>query len=168
MQRTDSTPCRSTPDLGPSDPAQPAASPDRTRPRGYDRVQPGVIVAIAAGGALGTLARAGLGRLVADQPGRFPWTTLSINLTGSFVLGLALVVLIGRPSSERRIRPFLATGFLGSYTTFSTFAVGVALLIEDRHWATASLYLVAMILGGVLSAWLGIAVGRRIESRTQS
>ena len=76
------------------------------------------------------------------------------------MLGVFLVVVLGRLRPGRDLRPFVATGFIGSYTTFSTFAVETDLLIKNGHIATAAAYMVATLTVGLLCAWLGIVIGR--------
>ena len=72
------------------------------------------------GGVLGTAARYGVGRAIHVTPGTFPWATFTVNISGSFVLGVLLTLCIERWPPSRYVRPFVAIGFLGSYTTFST------------------------------------------------
>ncbi len=135
----------------------------RHRRRPHQR--PDVLAAIAVGGALGTCTRYGLGRLLPVQPGELPLVTLVINLSGSFVLGFLLVVLIERFPPSRFARPFLAIGFLGSYTTYSAFAVDTVLLAKDGHAPTAVGYVAATMLGGLAAGWLGIVAGRLVPHR---
>lgn len=157
------------PDLAPTDPVRPlvgvAGGPQRKRRHMHVRLD--VLVAIAAGGALGTAARAELGVLFVERSGRFPWTTLCINVSGSFVLGVALVLLLERLGPSRFPRPFFATGFLGAFTTFSTFVVGAALLVKDGHAAIAAAYVVASLVGGLVAAVFGVTAGRRAARPVQ-
>jgi fluoride exporter len=99
---------------------------------------PGVFVAIAVGGGLGATARYGLSRALPTRGAGFPWATFWTNVSGSFVLGLFLVIVVARLASNRYVRPFFATGFLGAYTTFSTFTVETDLLLRDGRLATAA------------------------------
>ena len=137
------------PDL---DEERPGAGPRRARPQ--------IIAAIAIGGSLGTLARAALSVALPTVAGHFPWTTLVINLVGSFVLGIALAVIVERLGPSRYPRPFFATGFLGGFTTFSTFMVDTAQLGRTGHIPIAIAYLVVSIVGGFGAAWLGIVAAR--------
>ena len=77
-------------------------------------------------------------------------------MSGSFVLGILLVLLLERFPPNRYARPFLATGFLGAYTTFSTFSVETDLLVRDGHVGVAVLYVAASLVAGLTAAWLGI------------
>ncbi|MCU1462022.1 MAG: CrcB family protein [Acidimicrobiales bacterium] len=116
--------------------------------------------AIALGGALGAPARYGVAQLVHGAPGRFPWATLWTNLSGSLALGIVLVVLVERFPPARHARPFVATGFLGAYTTYSTFAVDTDVLVQHGHVATAAAYVVASMVGGFVAVWLGVSLAR--------
>ncbi len=112
-----------------------------------------VLALISVGGALGSLARYGLGVRWPDNGHLLCYTTLAINLTGALLLG-ALVMAVtelwpGRPL----LRPALGTGVLGGYTTFSTFAVQVQQLPPERALA----YVLASAVGGVLAAAAGMA-----------
>jgi len=123
---------------------------------------PGVLVAVAAGGALGAPARYGLAQLVGVGAGGFPWATFWTNVSGSLALGLVLVLVVERFPPSRYVRPFVAVGFLGAYTTFSTFAVEVDLLVKDGHAETALVYVVASLVGGFAAVACGILLGRRV------
>jgi CrcB protein len=97
--------------------------------------------------------------------GGFPWATLWTNLSGSLALGVLLAVLIERYPPSLYARAFIGTGFLGAYTTFSTFAVETDLLVKDGHAGTAGAYVAASLVGGLAAAALGLAAGRRIGNR---
>jgi CrcB protein len=75
-------------------------------------------------------------------------------------LGIVLVVLVERFPPARYARPFVATGFLGAYTTYSTFAVDTDVLVQHGHVATAAAYVVATMVGGFVAAWLGVSLAR--------
>ena len=124
-------------------------------------------MAIVVGGSLGTLARAALGVAFPTTSGTFPWTTLTINVVGSFVLGIVVVLLVDRFRPPPFLRPLLATGFLGGFTTFSTFMVDTAQLGRHGHVPTAVTYVVASIVVGVVAAWLGIVAGKRVTIVTR-
>jgi len=124
------------------------------------RHTPRAVVSVALGGALGAPARYGIALAVHITPGTFPWGTFWINVTGSFALGLFLAVVLRRYPSARYLRPFVASGFLGSYTTYSTFAVETDLLIRNGHAATAGAYVMGSIVVGIAAAGLGARLGR--------
>jgi CrcB protein len=119
------------------------------------------IAAIAVGGALGAPARYGIGEAVHVSPGSVPWATLAINVSGCLAIGFLAVVLTNRVGHPL-VRPFLVTGFLGAYTTFSTFAVDVDVLGKDGHVAIAAAYVVASVAVGVAAVVVGLRVGRAV------
>jgi CrcB protein len=124
------------------------------------RTEPQVIGAIAIGGALGASARYGVAQLVAVSPDSFPWATFWTNITGSFALGVVLALVLERFPPSRYARAFAATGFLGAYTTYSTFAVETDLLVKDGHAVTAMVYAVASLVAGFGAVWLGMWLAR--------
>ena len=126
------------------------------------RVEPDVLAVIAVGGMLGASARYGVARWLPPASGHLPWATFWTNVSGSFALGLVLVVIVRRLGASRYVRPFVATGVLGAFTTMSTYEVETALLLKDGHRATAVLYALGSIVGGLVSVGLGIALGRRV------
>lgn len=119
----------------------------------------GVPGAIALGGALGALARHGIGQALSG-PGRFPWATLVVNVGGSFALGLLLILVLERFPPSLYLRPFAATGFLGVYTTYSTFATDAVLLVRDGRAVAAFAYVLASLVLGLTAAWAGMAAAR--------
>ena len=118
------------------------------------------MAAIAVGGALGAPARYEVSRLIVVPAGGFPWDVFWTNISGSLVLGFLLVLIIERLPPSRYLRPFLAVGFLGAYTTYSTYMVGASLLIKDGHVVTGLVYLFASALAGFVAVWIGIVAGR--------
>lgn len=124
------------------------------------RTDPKVIGAIAVGGALGASARYGMTQLVTVAPDTFPWATFWTNVSGSFALGVVLALVLERFPPSRYARAFAATGFLGAYTTYSTFAVETDLLIKDGHATLALAYVVASFVVGFAAVFAGMAVAR--------
>jgi CrcB protein len=106
-----------------------------------------VIAAVAAGGALGAAARYGVGLAWPH-----PWATLAINVTGCFMIG-ALVEL---SPPHRLARPFLATGVLGGFTTFSTYAVETRTLIATGRPGAAAAYVVGTLIAALVAVRLGM------------
>jgi CrcB protein len=123
-------------------------------------VRPYVVVAV--GGALGALARYGVQLGLPHSPGAWPWATVAVNLTGCLLIGLLLAVLLARAPDHPWLRPFLATGVLGGYTTFSTFSVDAVQLVEAGRWPLAVAYLLVSVVGGLAAVVLGLGVGRRV------
>ena len=126
--------------------------------------RPAALAAMALGGALGTAARYGVAQVVHTAPGRFPWPTFWTNLSGSFALGLVLAVVLQHFPPRRYLRPFVAVGFLGAYTTYSTFAVETVLLVRDGYAALGLVYAAASLLAGFAVAWAGIWSARLLRS----
>ena len=120
-----------------------------------------VLAVVAAGGMAGASARYGVNQWIPTPPGGFPWATFWINVSGSFLLGLLLVVIVERLRPTRLLRPFLATGVLGAFTTMSTYQVETAVLVKDGHAATAALYSAGSLVAGLTAAYLGLVAGRR-------
>ncbi len=113
------------------------------------------LIAIAAGGMSGALLRFSLANAVYRWLGRgFPYGTLAVNLSGSFLLGLFAEALTGP------WRPLILIGFLGAFTTFSTFALETFYLIEQGRLLRALTNLIGSILLGISIAWCGLVAGR--------
>ena len=123
------------------------------------------LAAVFAGGAIGTLARAGLETLAAAEPGRWPWPTFIVNIVGAFLLGYFVTRLLERlPTSSYR-RPLLGTGLCGGLTTFSTMQVETVKMLEHHHYALAVGYTVASITAGLIAVYLATAMTRRVRVR---
>ena len=155
------------PGLAPIDPAGPSVLERRRRlpRRGHSRAHPDVLAVIAVGGAVGATARFKLAEAMPTQVGQFPWATFWTNVAGSFLLGFLLVLLLERFPPTRLVRPFLATGILGAFTTMSTYQVETALLVKDGHPATAVVYCLGSVGAGLGVAYLGIIAGRLTPER---
>jgi fluoride exporter len=149
------------PDLAPGDGAQPTMPGGSARRpvRGRDA---SVLVAIALGAVLGAPARYGVAQVIHVAPGTFPWATFVTNVSGSFVLGAVMAVILQRFPPTRYLRPFVATGFLGAYTTYSTFAVETDLLVKQGHAALGVVYAAASLVAGFAAVWAGIWMARTI------
>ncbi|QFS90983.1 Putative fluoride ion transporter CrcB [Mycobacterium sp. THAF192] len=119
------------------------------------------LAAVFAGGALGTLARAGFEELAAPDPGRWPWPTFTVNIVGAFLLGVFVTRLLERlPLSSYR-RPFLGTGFCGGLTTFSTMQLETIAMLEHGHYGLAVGYTAASVVLGLLAVYLATVLVRR-------
>lgn len=121
-------------------------------------------LAVAIGGFLGALARYGMGQLFADpvQSTGFPWGTLVINLLGCFVLSLFLTITLELVVINPLLRVGCSTGFLGAFTTFSTFSVETIQLLRNHQYWHTGLYLFASIFLCIAMAALGFMVTRGI------
>jgi len=137
----------------------PDSLPRQNRGRQID-----IIAAVGLGGALGTLARYAMAVALPVEPRHIPWSTLIINLSGSFLIGIVMYLVL-RSSSTRYMRPFLVIGVLGGFTTFSTFAVESVQLVRERP-LIAMIYVVISVIGGALSALAGSATVGRFLDRT--
>jgi CrcB protein len=117
-------------------------------------------LAIAAGGAVGSLLRWLVSRWLTSPTDRFPVATLAINVAGSFLLG---VLLRGWPVSEPQpaLRLALTVGLCGGFTTFSTLSAECFALLEQGAWARAATYVVASLAGGLAATALGWFLGAR-------
>lgn len=113
---------------------------------------------VGVGGLLGVLARYGISRLTLHHE-TLLWSTVGINIVGSFLL----VLLVSEPLFSRDVREAVGVGFLGGFTTFSTFSVQIVLEIEAGEPARAGLYLVASVVGGAAAAAAGFALGRVVR-----
>lgn len=114
---------------------------------------------IAGGSALGGVSRYLLGGFIQRQAGPgFPWGTLTINLTGSFLIGLLMRIGFESDWISPQARIALTTGLLGGYTTFSSFSYETAALLRDGEYARATAYLAVSALAGVAAAIGGHAI----------
>ena len=112
-------------------------------------------VAVAVGGALGAVSRYSFGLVALALIGnRFPWATLGVNVVGSFLIGLAAVLIGDRIVDGELWRSLIIAGFLGAFTTFSAFSLDTLLLLQQGNYNTALAYMlgsVALCLGGTVS-----------------
>jgi fluoride exporter len=123
------------------------------------------LAAVFVGGAIGTLARAGLATLAATDAGRWPWPTFIVNIVGAFLLGYFATRLLERlPVSSYR-RPLLGTGLCGGLTTFSTMQVETIKMLEHHRFGLAIGYTVASIAAGLLAVYVATAMVRRVGVR---
>jgi CrcB protein len=126
------------------------------------RVERGVLAALALGAMPGAAARFEISKLVTASGNGFPWATFWTNVSGSAALGFLLVLFVDRFASSRYVRAAATTGFLGAYTTFSTFSVETDLLVRDGRLGVAVAYVIASLVCGIGAAWIGIVVGRTV------
>lgn len=121
------------------------------------------ILAIAGGGAVGAVARflvsTGVYRLLGRD---FPWGTLAVNVLGSFGMGLLFVLLLERSLVSAELRAAILIGFLGSFTTFSTFSLETLTLVEQGEALRALLNVALSVLLCVAACWAGIIAARAL------
>lgn len=121
-----------------------------------------LVLFLAAGGAIGTLARYFLGGLVQPASGTFPWGTLVVNVTGAFLLGFAVRYLLGTGLATPELRAAVTIGFCGSFTTMSTFSYETLALLADGSYWRAGTYVIGSLAGSLLSAFGGMQVAARL------
>jgi CrcB protein len=121
-----------------------------------------VLAAVAAGGALGALARWAVAIALPTPPGEFPWPTPGVNLLGCFLIGALVALITDVVAAHPLVRPFLGTGVLGGFTTFSGYAVDGTQLLQEGRAGAAVGYLAVTLVGAVLATWLGLVVVRRL------
>ncbi len=121
------------------------------------------IISVAIGGAFGAVAR----YLVNISPlagvfEKFPFPTFLINVSGSFLIGFLLIVLTDKIEVSDNLRMAIIVGFLGAFTTFSTFEMEIFGLIREKQFITAFAYLFLSIFVGFIGVLAGVALGRRV------
>ncbi len=118
---------------------------------------------IALGGAIGAVARYSLHLLVhGDQTVRFPWATLAVNVMGSFFIGMAYVMIVERAWVHPDWRGVLMVGFLGAFTTFSTFSLEAVALLETGQHSLAFLYMGVSVAACLGAVWVGMTILRLV------
>jgi CrcB protein len=122
---------------------------------------PLALAAVGFGGAAGSILRYVLGALLQRAGTGFPYGTLGVNVTGSFLLGALLPALVARGSSPE-LRPLLTIGLCGGYTTFSTFAYETALMIQDDRLGRAGAYVVMSTGLTIAAMFAGFAASRAL------
>ena len=121
------------------------------------------ILYIALGGIAGTLSRYGLeGWIQSRSATGFPLGTLTVNITGSLLLGFILRIATGTTLITPDVRAALTIGFCGAFTTMSTFSYESVALLNDGDYLRAALYMSVTILGGVAAVMLGAALGNKL------
>ena len=121
-------------------------------------------LAVAMGGALGAMLRFYLGGTVLARAGApFPTATFVINISGSFIIGLFLTLVTERFHVSPHLRLAIAVGFVGAYTTFSTFEYETARLVEERDFMRAFLNVTLSLIVGFIAVWCGIIAARMLE-----
>jgi CrcB protein len=137
--------------------------------RAGSRLEPVLTLAlIVAGGVAGALARQGLWVVFPRHPDVFDWTTLGINVGGSFLLGALMTVAKEARGVHRRTAPLLGTGVIGGFTTFSTCIVEAQELAASGAPLTALTYLALTLAAALLAVFGGIALARLILRRLGS
>jgi len=118
-------------------------------------------LAVAFGGALGAMTRLFVYN-VFQRTGSsaFPWATLTVNVLGSFLIGIAFILITERMELGPYWRGVVTIGFLGAFTTFSTFSMDVIGLLEQGSLSQAFLYVLSSVLVCIIAAWLGLSLAK--------
>ena len=122
---------------------------------------------IALGGALGAMARYWVYNALPDwKDSGFPYGTFAVNVVGSLLLGLVFVMLVERsvfaPGMSEQLRGLMGVGFLGAFTTFSTFSLDALSLLQSGAFGMALVYILGSVLICLLAAWFGLVLGRLV------
>lgn len=156
---------RAEPRAEPRGEPETGGGPTPSREPFRSRLRKGVLAAVAFGGVLGGSARYVLGLTFPTQRGTFPLTTFAINVSGAFLLALLLVYVLEIWPPTRYVRPFAAVGFLGAFTTFSTWMVDTDHLLGHGHYAVAAFNVFGSLFAGLAATALGLAIGRMVLAR---
>ncbi|MBO2454107.1 fluoride efflux transporter CrcB [Actinomadura barringtoniae] len=124
-----------------------------------------ILAVIAIGGGIGSLARYFIAQAMPTAPGAMPWATFLINVTGCAALGALMVYVTQVWPPRRYVRPFWGVGFLGGYTTFSTYALELRGLLDHGSWAIAALYGFGSLAAGLTAVWAGASAARYASGR---
>ena len=128
---------------------------------------PTIVLSVAAGGAIGATLRWLIMRWAGHALGlAFPYGTLIVNVLGSLVMGVAAVAMMERfPGSWGRLSPFVMTGVLGGFTTFSAFSLDALFLIERGRNLAAASYIGGSVALSIFGLWAGLALARGVWAR---
>jgi fluoride exporter len=121
-----------------------------------------ILIVIAVGGSLGSIARWGLGEILPHGADAIAWSTMIENVSGALGLGVLMVFVLEAWPTTRLVRPFLAVGVLGGYTTFSTYMLDTRALLSASQFAAAGVYLFGTLAAGLFAVWVGIVLARTL------
>lgn len=120
-------------------------------------------ILVFIGGGVGAMSRYGSGLLVGRVVRHgFPWATLFVNVAGSLVMGLVIAWLARRSSGDSGLRLLLAVGFLGGFTTFSSFSLDAVALYERGEMTAAMIYVLASVVVSILALFAGLWLVRQL------
>jgi CrcB protein len=121
------------------------------------------ILLVAVGGAIGSVARYLTGMVAIRQFGpNFPWGTLTVNIVGSLAIGMLAELIARRFSAPREWQLFIVTGFLGGFTTFSSFSLDVTVMLDRGDMLLALAYIAASLLVSLFAVFAGLALMRAL------
>jgi len=118
---------------------------------------------VGVGGCLGSILRFWLGTYIGNRMGtRFPYGTFVINVTGSFLIGVVYALMTARTQWSPNWRYLIPIGFIGGYTTFSSFEYETLLTLQDGRVGLGLLYVALSVVLGLIAVWGGVVAGRTI------
>lgn len=121
-------------------------------------------IMVGIGGFVGAIARFVLGSYIGNRFGtRFPYGTFAINMSGSFLLGIVMTLLTQRTNASPNWRYLVPIGFIGAYTTFSTFEYETLRTVQDGQMLIAFANVALSVIVGFAAVWAGILVGRTLS-----
>lgn len=121
------------------------------------------LLTIAGGGALGAVLRFGMSSYIYRLLGRdFPYGTLAVNVVGSLVMGILFILFVERGLVSAEWRSAIIIGFIGAFTTFSTFSIETLMLVESGELSRAALNVVLSVTLCLAATWLGLVMGRQL------
>lgn len=119
------------------------------------------LVWVALGGSLGAVMRFMVSSWIYDKTSSaFPWGTYTVNFLGSLLFGILFVLVFSNQPHREALRLLVLVGFLGSFTTFSTFSFETVRLMESGLWGMAAVNILASVISCVLGAWVGMGIAR--------
>ena len=118
------------------------------------------LIAIALGGALGALSRYWLSGVLNNATHKLPWGTLACNVIGSFLMGICFVLILEKARLSPELRPLLMVGFMGAFTTFSTFSLETVAMLQEGHVMSAAIYISFSVLLCIAALSAGLWITR--------
>jgi CrcB protein len=118
------------------------------------------VISIGMGGFIGAVSRYWLSGMAQRFSDRFPVGTLSVNLLGSFLLGLLATLFLEKMIVSQEIRLFVLVGLLGAFTTYSTFSLETLNLLRGGEWQFAGLNILLTLTGTLIAVWIGVALAK--------
>lgn len=119
-------------------------------------------ILVAVGGAIGAMGRYWVSGVLNNAEHKLPLGTLTANVVGSFLMGVCFVLILEKAKLSPEMRPLLMTGFMGAFTTFSTFSLEAVALIQEGHIMSALIYISLSLLLCLVALYAGLTVTRLI------
>ncbi|MCV6587658.1 MAG: fluoride efflux transporter CrcB [Marinobacterium sp.] len=118
------------------------------------------LIAIAIGGAAGALGRYWLSGLLNNATDKLPYGTLACNVIGSFLMGVFFVLILEKARLSPELRPLLMVGFMGAFTTFSTFSLETVVMLQEGHMMSAAIYIILGVFLCIAALSAGLWITR--------